>query len=64
VTELEFANAQCEVALVPIESPADLHAMAACSVIYDRVELNRHNRSPIGVMVADYLFQQGQAVLS
>jgi len=29
--ELEFAKAQCEVALVPVTGAADLHAMAAAS---------------------------------
>src|SRR5450432_1474745 len=48
--ELVFATAQCEVALVPITGPADLHGMAVAS--YDRVELARGNRSPIGLMVA------------
>jgi hypothetical protein len=50
--ELVFATAQCEVALVPITGPADLHGMAVASAKYDRVELARGNRSPIGLMVA------------
>jgi hypothetical protein len=62
--ELEFAKAQCEVALVPIAGPADLHTMAACSVIYDRIELNRKNLAPIAVMVADEIFKRGLAAIS
>ena len=62
--ELIFARAQCEVALVLITGAADLHAMAACSVAYDRVGLARHNRGPIGLMVADELARLGKAVLS
>ena len=50
--ELVFATAQCEVALVPIAGPADLHGMAVASAKYDRVELARGNRSPIRPMVA------------
>jgi hypothetical protein len=62
--ELVFAKAQCEVALVPITGPADLHTMAACSVIYDCVEPARTNRAPIATMVADEIFKRGSAVLS
>jgi hypothetical protein len=62
--ELVFARAQCEVALVPITGAADLHAMAACSVVYDKVELARHNRAPIGLMVADEIALLGKSVLS
>jgi hypothetical protein len=50
--ELVFARAQCVVALVPITGPADLHGMAVASAKFDRVELDRGNRSPIGLMVA------------
>jgi hypothetical protein len=64
LAELEFAKAQCEVALVPIAGPADLHTMAACSVIYDRVELARHNGAEIAIMVADEVVRLGSAVLS
>lgn len=61
--ELVFATAQCEVALVPITGPADLHGMAVASAKYDRVELARGNRSPIGLMVATEL-ALGSAVQS
>jgi len=43
---------------------ADLHAMAACSAIYDEVELNRHNRAPIARVVAQEYFRLGKAVQS
>jgi len=63
--ELLFAKAQTELAIVPIANAADLHVMAACSVLYDRVELCRENRAPIGLMIADHLFRQfSPAVLS
>jgi hypothetical protein len=61
--ELVFARAQCEVALVPITSPADLHGMAVASAKYDRVELARGNRAPNGLMVANEIVF-GSAVLS
>jgi hypothetical protein len=51
--ELIFARAQCEVALVPIASPADLHGMAVASAKFDGVEFARNNRAPIGLMVAN-----------
>jgi hypothetical protein len=60
--ELEFAGAQLDLALVPISGRADLEAMAACSVIYDRVELCRFNRAPIGIIVADEISRRAQAV--
>jgi hypothetical protein len=71
--ESAFAKAQDDVAEAPIASNADLHTMVACSVMYDRVELARHNRAPLAVRVAgelfrtsvaDQLFRQGKAVLS
>jgi hypothetical protein len=34
--ELVFATAQCEVTLVPITGPADLHGMAVASATYER----------------------------
>jgi hypothetical protein len=49
---------------VPITGPADVEAMAAASVIYDRVQLARGNRAPIAIMVADEIFKRGSAVLS
>jgi hypothetical protein len=62
--ELVFALAQIDVASVPVTGPADLHAMADCSVTYDRVELARGNRAPIAIMVADEIFKRGSAVQS
>jgi hypothetical protein len=62
--ETAFAVAQAAVASVPIAGTADVQAMAACSVIYDRVELARHNRAPIARVVAQELFRLGKAVLS
>jgi hypothetical protein len=62
--EQAFADAQIAVAAIPIASVADLHAMAACSTIYDEVELNRHNRAPIARVVAQELCRHGKAVLS
>jgi hypothetical protein len=60
--ETAFAEAQAAVASVPIAGIANVHAMAACSVIYDRVELNRHNRAPIARVVAQEYFRLGKAV--
>jgi hypothetical protein len=62
--EQAFSEAQEAVAANPIASAADLHAMAACSAIYDEVELNRHNRAPIARVVAQEYFRLGKAVLS
>jgi hypothetical protein len=62
--ELVFAKAQCEVAIVPITSPADLHGMAVASAKYDRVDLARVNRGLIGLMVADEIAGLRKAVLS
>jgi hypothetical protein len=62
--EQAFAAAQTAVAAIPISSPADLHAMAVCSAIYDEVELNRHNRAPIARVVAQEYFRLGKAVLA
>jgi hypothetical protein len=62
--EQAFANAQIAVAAIPIASVADLHAMAACSTIYDAVELCRHNRAPIARVVAQEYFRLGKAVQS
>jgi hypothetical protein len=62
--ELVFAKAQAEVALVPPAGPADISAMAACSVAYDRVELARVNRAYIAVALADHHFRLGKAVQS
>jgi hypothetical protein len=45
--EQAFAAAQTAVAAIPLAGAADLQAMAACSGIYDEVELCRHNRAPI-----------------
>jgi len=59
-----FAAAQTAVASVPITGAADVEAMAAASVIYDKVELARGNRAPIAIMVADEIFKRGLAVLS
>ena len=62
--EQAFAAAQTAVAVIPIAGAADLHAMAACSAIYDEVELNRHNRAPIARVVAQEYFRLGKAVQS
>jgi hypothetical protein len=62
--ERAFDAAQIAVAAIPIASVADLHAMAAASVIYDAVELNRHNRAPIARVVAQEYFRLGKAVQS
>jgi hypothetical protein len=59
-----FAAAQTAVANVPITGTADVEAMAAASVIYDKVELARGNRAPIAIMVADEIFKRGMVVLS
>jgi uncharacterized protein involved in high-affinity Fe2+ transport len=62
--ELVFSDAQAAVADVPIEGPTDLDAMTAASVIYDRVDICRHNRVPIARVVAQEYFRLGQAVQS
>lgn len=62
--EQAFAEAQTALAAVPIASPADLRIMAACSTVYDEVELNRHNRAPIGRAVAQEYSRLGKAVQS
>jgi hypothetical protein len=62
--EQAFSEAQEAVAAIPIASAADLHAMAACSAIYDEVELNRHNRAPIARVVALEYLRLGKAVMS
>ena len=62
--EQAFDAAQTAVAAIPIASTADLHAMAACSAIYDEVELNRHNRAPIARVVTQEYFRLGKAVQS
>jgi uncharacterized protein involved in high-affinity Fe2+ transport len=62
--ELVFSDAQAAVADVPIEGPTDLDAMTAASVIYDRVDICRHNRAPIARVVAQEYFRLGQAVQS
>jgi hypothetical protein len=61
--ELVFARAQINLAMAPITGHADLEAMAACSVLYDRVELARGNRAPIGLVVAQEVFGR-KAVVS
>ena len=60
--EQVFSEAQETVAAIPIAGPADLHAMAACSAIYDEVELNRHNRAPIARVVVQEYVRLGKAV--
>jgi hypothetical protein len=62
--ELVFSDAQAAVADVPIAGPADLDAMTAASVIYDRVDICRHNRAPISRVVAQEYFRLGKAVTS
>lgn len=62
--ETAFAEAQAAVASTPIAGAADVQAMAACSVIYDRVELARINRAPIARVVAQEYFRLGKAVQS
>lgn len=62
--ETAFAEAQAAVASVPVADLADVRALAACSVIYDRIELARVNRAPIGIIVAQQYFQLGRAVQS
>jgi hypothetical protein len=62
--EQTFDAAQTAVAAIPIASTSDLHAMAACSAIYDEVELSRHNRAPIARVVAQEYFRLGKAVQS
>jgi hypothetical protein len=62
--EQAFVAAQTAVAAVPIVGAADLYAVAACSVVYDRVELNRHNRAPIASVVAQEYVRLGKAVRS
>jgi len=62
--EQAFAAAQTAVAAIPIAGAADLHAMAACSAIYDEIELNRQNRAPIARVVAQEYFRLGKAVQS
>jgi hypothetical protein len=49
---------------VPITGPADVDAMAAASVIYDKAELARHNRAPISRAVCQHLMQWKLAVTS
>jgi hypothetical protein len=60
--ETAFVQAQDAVASVPIASAADVQALIACSVIYDEVELCRHNRAPIARAVAQEYFRLGKAV--
>jgi hypothetical protein len=62
--EQAFAAAQTAVAAIPIAGADDLHAMAACSAVYDEVELNCHNRAPIARAVAQEYFRLGKAVQS
>jgi hypothetical protein len=62
--ESDFDAAQIAVAMVPAGSAADIHAMAACSIIYDEVDLARRNTAPIGRAVAFELVQLGMAALS
>ncbi len=62
--ELAFASAQITVALAPIDSLADVNAMGAASIVYDRVELHRYNGGWIAIMIAEHVFKQGKAVLS
>jgi hypothetical protein len=62
--ELVFSDAQDAVADVPIAGPADLDAMTAASVIYDHVDICRHNRAAIARVVAAEYFRLGKAVLS
>jgi hypothetical protein len=63
--ETAFVEAQDAVASVPVSGVANVHALAAaCSVVYDRVELARHNRAPIARVVAQELCRYGKAVLS
>jgi hypothetical protein len=59
--ETAFAEAQTAVANVPIAGVADVQAMAACSIIYDHVELARINRAPIARIVAREYFQAVQS---
>jgi hypothetical protein len=62
--EKTFAEAQAAAAGVPIAGLADVQALAACSVIYDHVELARHNRAPIAHVVVQEYFRLGKAVQS
>jgi hypothetical protein len=62
--ETAFAEAQAAVADVPAAGMANAQAMAACSVIYDRVELARINRAPIARVVAQEYSRLGKAVQS
>jgi hypothetical protein len=62
--ETAFVEAQDAVANVPIAGAADVQALVACSVIYDEVELARHNRAPIARVVAQEYFRLGKAVQS
>ena len=62
--ESDFDAAQIAVAMVPAGSAADIHAMAACSIIYDEVDLARRNTAPIGRAVVIELVQLGMAALS
>jgi hypothetical protein len=58
--ETAFAEAQEAVANVPITGAGDVQALAASSVIYNEVELNRHNRAPIARVVAQEYFRLGK----
>ena len=60
--ETAFAAAQIAVGLVSAVSMADIQAMAACSVIYDEVELARVNRAPIARAAAFELVRLDKAV--
>jgi hypothetical protein len=60
--EKTFAEAQAAVAGVPVASAADVQALIACSVIYDEVELCRHNRAPIARVVVQEYLRLGKAV--
>ncbi len=62
LAESDFDAAQIAMAMVPAGSAADIHAMAACSIIYDEVDLARRNTAPIGRAVAFELVQLGMAV--
>jgi hypothetical protein len=62
--ETAFAEAQAAVARAPIAGMADVQALAACSVIYDRVEVARINRAPIARVVAQEYHRLGKAVQS
>jgi hypothetical protein len=58
--EADFAEAQAALAAVPIACMDDFKTLIVSAELYDDIDLNRINRSPISRAVVAYVAEMGR----